>query len=299
MKVKHLIVLGIGMAATLLTACSKDHLEVGSSAKIALNSGIDLQTRAIQETQIEEGRNLGLFVTRSADDALYNNVRLTADGNGGFSHQEMYYPMDGSAVNFYAVHPRQENLNALGVMPFSVQADQSDDEGYLDSDLLYALKEDVVRTTSTIRLAFRHKLSKLEFTIRQADGSDHLTGLSGLVISGLKTGTTLDLASGMLGSASGTAIDILANGVKGVEASVATGISAIVVPQTIAQGERLLQITIGDVDYYYTTTSALTFAEGKKYSLELTIKQGGIVLDSIIEGWENDGDTITGEGEAE
>jgi len=301
MKIKNLFILSIGVAATLLTACSKDNLELGveSAAKISLNSGIDLQTRAIQETQIEAGRNLSLFVTKPAEEALYNNVKLTANGSGSFSHGDMYYPMDGSPVNFYAVHPYTADQNSLGVMTFSVQADQSSDKGYLDSDLLYALKENIGRTTSAIRLEFRHKLSKLEFTIKQEDGSDNLTGLSSLTILGMKPTTTIDLTSGVLGSASGTATDILTNGVKGVEASEATGISAVVVPQTISSGTRLLQITIGDVDYYYTTTSALTFDESKKYTLELTIKQGGIVLNSIIEGWEDNGDTITGEGQAE
>lgn len=104
----------------------------------------------------------------------------------------------------------------------------------------------------------------------------------------------------MLGTASGTAAEVTAYGTKGLSVgeTEVTGIEAVVVPQVVPQGVKLFKITVGNIDYYYTTTKEFDFKEGKKNILQLTINQTGIELKSSIENWAT-GETIIGNGEAD
>lgn len=302
MKVNRLFVLGLVTASVLFSACSKDDNTIPEQTKIALSSGIDMgivPTKAMQDVQIAVNEKLSLFINKNAGTNLYNNVEITANGNGGFTHTSLYYPLDNSNIDLYAVHPYTATASLTEAMPFAVQANQATNANYLTSDLLYTNKANIGRSANAIQLTFVHKLAQLEFTIKKGAGIE-LDNLNGVTIAGMKTGTTIDLATGTLGEATGSATDISANGVHGTEGveTEVTGITAIVVPQAIASGVKLFKITIGTIDYYYTTSSSLIFESGKKYNLQLTINHTGIILESVIEAW-GEGDTITGEGEAE
>lgn len=276
---------------------------------IRLSSNIDLGIKPfkanlsrLQNTQIETDRNLSLFITETADlsEPLYNNVVIKADGSGGFTHQSMFYPMSGKNIDIYAIHPYSSPADLNTDLNFSIVPDQSTNEGYLESDLLFASKTDVSRTKNSILLNFSHKLAKLEFTILEGDEAD-LTELNKINILNVKPSISLNTTSGVLGSASGSVLNVTAKGVHGTadpDETEVSGIEAIIIPQNIPAGVKLFEITIGNVKYYYTTTEELTFLEGKKYNLKLTIRQTGIELTSSIEDW-TDGGSVSGEGEAE
>lgn len=303
---------GLVLAFGLFTGCNNSQevlegTEQENPQAIALSSSIDMGVKPLssnlsrlQNTQIETGRNLSLFITETANvsETLYNNVIIKADGNGGFTHQSMFYPMSGKNIDIYAVHPYSSSADLNTELIFSVAPDQTTNLGYLQSDLLYASKANVSRTKSSILLNFSHKLSKLEFTVLEGDEAD-LTDLNKINILNIKPSTSLNMISGVLGNASGSAVNIAAKGVHGTanaDETEVSGIEAIIVPQSIAAGVKLFEITIGDVKYYYTTTEEVTFLEGKKYNLKLTIRQTGIELTSSIEEWV-DGGSVIGEAE--
>lgn len=309
--VKLVLVQMVLLLGILLVGCNNELVitdqETEKVQPILLSSKIDLGVNTfrnsflrVQDTQFENGRKLNLFVTETGDlDEILYNVVITADGNGGFTHQPMFYPMSGNNIDFYAVHPQSASADLSNTLTFSVATDQTAVADYLQSDLLYASKANVARTKNSVLLNFSHKLSKLSFTVAESDEAD-LALLSKLNILNVKPSTTLELTNGLLGSASGQGVNISAKGVQGTtgDETEVSGIEAIVVPQVIPAGVRLFEITIGTVNYYYQTTEELTFSEGKKYNLKLTIRQTGIELTSSIEDW-TDGGTITGEGEAE
>ena len=300
------------IVAGIITGCSKDNDFTEQPEKtlqsITLGSNIDVEAKPfrslqsrLQDTQIEQNEEVSLFITETAEinEVVYNNVQLQANGSGGFSHQQMYYPLSGNNIDLYAVHPYLNNAELNNPINFSVVADQINNNDYLASDLLYASKANVSRTKDAVMLNFSHKLSKFDITIIESDGAD-LTELNEVSILDVKPSTTINLISGALGNATGSNINVIVNGIRRAneDETEVTGMSAIIVPQIIPSGVKLFKITIGNIDYFYTTNSELTFQEGKKYNLKLTIKQTGIELSSTIEDW-TDGGTISGDGEAE
>lgn len=296
----------------VFVGCQDEMVDTGTGAEkaqsISLSSKIELDARTysgglarLQDVQLVAGRELSLFITETGDlnTALYNNVKITSDGNGNFTHQAMFYPMSGNNIDFFAVHPYASAASLDNELSVTIASDQASDNNYLQSDLLYASKANVVRSKNSVLLNFAHKLSKLEFTIKKGDEAE-LTDLSKVSVLGVKPSTSINLTNGALGAATGAATDVVVRGVRGAAAGETElgGMDAIIVPQTIAQGVKLFEIKIGTVNYYYQTTEALSFLEGKKYNLQLTIKQTGIEITSVITDW-TDGGTIEGDGNAE
>ena len=302
--------LSITLTAGLIVGCSdKNSLDVGGKetpekSPILLSSGVDVtpKTKALQDKQIAQDQTLSFFVTETSEltNVLYNNELITANGNGGFSYsQVMYYPITGENVDFYAVHPNTSGASLSTPLTFTVQADQSTAKNLLQSDLLYATKTNVARTSQKVPMVFAHKLVMLDFTIKAGPGVD-LATMNNVTVTGVKPTAQLNIADGTLGVATGESIDVKAYGVRGTtEAETELlGVSAIVIPQSIASGQKLFKITIGEVDYFYTTAAEQVFEAGKKYNLELTIKQAGIDVSSTITDW-GDGGSIIGDGHAE
>lgn len=295
--------IAIGALVSLITAgCTKNYYENTDNDRqeIVLSSRVTLAGQPrLQELEIVPGQSLSFFVTRAAaiSSVLYSNVSITANNDSGFNYAElMYYPADGSDVDFYAIHPYAQSASLSNPLTFQVSANQSIQSNYLNSDLLYTGKKDVKRTADKVELVFSHKLSRLNFTIKTQDLD--LAGLNGVTVLTVLPETTIDITNGSIAAASGTPTNIRAYGVAGspVERAEVSGISAIIIPQQIPANTPLFEISIGTTTYIYRTPSSgdlLTFTEGNQYNLELTITQTGITLISRIEPW-GDGGTIGG-----
>lgn len=297
------------MGSLLITSCSSvDDNDVNTNTPVAiqLTSKLDVLSRAsLQDTQIENGQEVGLFVNKASSlaDDLYANEKLRADGAGNFSYStSMFYPISNENVDFYAYHPYEIGALLNSVINFSVKADQSVKVNHLSSDLLYAENLNVAKTTSAVPMKFYHKLAKLNFTIKEGDGMD-LAGMTSVEVLNLLPSITMNLAGGELSTVNGDITSIVAYGTRGTTGSESevTGISAIVVPQIAASSTRLFKITLNggtanELSYYYTPTADVTFEGGKKYNFILTLNHAGITVTSSIEDWIDSGGTIEGEG---
>ncbi len=297
--------LSLAILAGIATACSDDDCDcvsVDGRTQIRLSSSVDVSTARIQDLQIAQGQNVSFFVTDngSTQDLQYDNVNIIADGEGGFAYSTpMYYPLGSGTVDFYAIHPYDEGYDLNTARAFTVSASQNVQNNYLASDLLYASVSDVAATTRQVSLGFVHKLARINITLVQGTGLS-LTDLESVTILNLLPTATIDPATGALGAASGTTQPIVPFGVSpasGTETEI-ENISAIVVPQTLTQGNRLIRITIAGSDFYYTPGSNVTFSSGYQYNYTLTVNQAGIEVSSSIDPWENGG-SVTGEGSIE
>ncbi len=288
--------------SALIFSCSSDddndYGPDGLGVPISLSSRVTFEQRALQDLQIAEGQSLSFFVTLtgSTDDIRYDNYRITADGDGGFTYQQtMYYPVNDDNVDFFAIHPYAEGATLNQPLAFTVMADQSTENGYIGSDLLYAYSDDVRRTTNAVAMTFTHKLSKIDITVKQGGGVD-LTELENIQILNLLPSTTIAPATGTLTAATGTNTTIMPYGMPGtITGTEVDGITAIVVPQLFTAGETLLRITVDGVPYQYAPTSDITFQSGFRYGFIITVNQTGIDVSSTITPWE-DGGSISGEG---
>lgn len=289
----------------IFSSCSKDEELTGTESneqtQIRLTSAINqLATRSTaQNTQIESGQEVGLVVANNPFTAvLYDNIKLTADGSGGFTYPStMYYPSDGAKVDLMAYHPYNESVTGIGsAYTFGIQADQTLKANYLNSDVLFGSVEHVSRTTSAVPIEFNHLFSKLTFTVKKGNGAS-LEGLSSIEVLGLSNEALVDFEKRSV-VADGTATTINVYNVPTGTASdlQLTGAAAIVVPQTVKAGQTLLRVTIGDVVYLYAPTAALELAMGTAYNYTITVNMAGITVTSSIVDWQNGGN-IDGEGE--
>lgn len=297
------------MGVILLTGingCTENNHTINPGSEnipILLNSNlsIDASTRT-QNEEIAENQLLSFFVTEENNTAniLYDNQKLTAISGGGFTYdQPMYYPVSGDKVDFYAIHPYSNAADLGSPLDFTVSGDQSDLNNFLNSDLLYSTVKSVSRTKQAVLLTFNHKLAKIEFTIKAGKGMD-LATMNKVTVLNMAPSTSIDPANGNITPASGSKIDILSLGVRGTtgQENEVSGIEAIIVPQTVPQGQKLFKVTIGNVDYFYTPNTEMEFETGNKYHFVLTINQSSIEVSSTIMDWAS-GSPIAGEGEAE
>ncbi len=269
-----------------MTSCSdkdKDQPQSNEQLAITLTSTIE-QTRStntdIQKNQLANGVNVGVFVIDSNSSDIAGNALLTADGSGGLSGDAIYFPKEGD-VSIYAYAPHNSNWTH-GENEFTVKSNQSDDDGYLASDLLYGVPTAATNSfnssnPSPIALSFAHKLAKVTVTFN-ADGSDYdLTGKTVNITNTLPT-AKLNTTDGTLTAASGTATTIKA-------ATFATdaetfSASAVVVPQTVAAGTEFIQVILGEIALSAKLSSETVFEGGKSYAFTVNVSSMGAEIDT-------------------
>ncbi|WP_029906042.1 fimbrillin family protein [Prevotella sp. 10(H)] len=306
---KKIFVLSI--LAILFAACSSDdddNLD-NQLVPISLNSKLVVEPRETrQDTQIAAGQQVSFFVTKAgnAADIVYNNAILTADGSGNFtysygSENTLYYPLDNSKVDFYAIHPYSVNNSLSNTLGFEVKQNQSLITDFLNSDLLYTKSEEVEKSTRAIGLIFAHKLSKITFEVIQGPGGD-LTQLNAIEILNVESQINMSLSDGVLSASTSSPTTINPYGVRAGTSgeTTVTGISAIIVPQLFssAVGKPLFRFTLGATNFLYTPSADINFETGKKYNYRITIRDNGLSVTSKIEDWLATDDT-EGEGTPE
>ena len=251
----------------------------------------------LQKTQLESGVQIGLFIMHEDKSLKYENEPLTADGKGYFSGSTLYFPDEG-AVSIFAYAPYNESW-IFGDNDFSVSTDQSTDQGYLDSDLLYGEPNGDNKydknTTTAISLAHAHKLAKITVKFNVLDESD-LTGAEISILNTLPS-VTINTKYGGISQAKGKMSEIKAHvskTTKGEDASV------IIIPQTLREGTPFIQVVSADgkKTLQAPLNTNVTFLEGKSYTytVNLSTFTAEIALASSIDDWAG-GDNLQGEAE--
>ncbi len=270
-------------AMTALNACSSDEdafvTDASRSKVISLTSSLNA-TRATtdpQTTALNTSNIVGVFVTDGTaviTNGNNNQHTVAADGALTTSNVMNYPAEDGTAVNIYAYAPYAESMTLDGDNNFAVASDQSDEAGYLNSDLLYAAKENQEASEAAVSLTFSHKLSKLNIIVNNADDSGIDLTNAAVYVTGTKTATTFNPSTGAIGEASGDASNIKAVAALGT----GTTACAIVVPQTVAAGAALVKIVAGDKTLVAKLASEVTFASGSAYNFTVSISKADVVL---------------------
>ena len=265
-------------ASQLLTACSTDDFNGQSSQNVQSGNTINLTSTLLtakstsdpQTTQLNTAVTVGAFGIAS-DAAITNgdNNPYTVEANGTLTAAaEMIWPAEGSA-SIYAYAPYQSDWTYDADNTFTIAADQTEDTGYLASDLVYGTpaSNPVSQTETAIPLSFSHKLVKLNITIQQdASSTIDLSAASVTITNTLPT-TTFNPSTGNIGEATGTATDIKAVSALGT----ATTVCAIIVPQQIAAGTKLVSIVADGKQLIAKLGTATTFVGGKSYNFTVNV----------------------------
>ncbi len=271
------------IAAMGFIACSSDDANTDQqrmtkSNVINLTSAL-AQTRAASDPQssaLSTSSSVGVFVNHN-DAAIANgtNNQHAVSSNGDLTTTStMNYPAeDGTSVDIYAYAPYAAGMALSSDNNFSVATDQSTDEGYLASDLVYATKTGQTASTSAVSLTFAHKLSKLNITINNTNTDIDLTNAA-VYVTGTKIATTFNPSTGTVGTASGDATDIKAISALGT----GTTACAVIVPQEIAAETELVKIVTDSKTLVAKLASATTFAAGSAYNFTVNISSASVEL---------------------
>ena len=278
----------LAAAALSFAACSNnesDNQVQNPDNAIRLNASVGEITRAgsnLLETNFASGTTVKVQVTdkktTEAAAVTYGAVDYTVGANGALSvNPAQYYPASGSEVKVYAYYPSDASTADNG---FTVALDQSGDDAYKNSDLMYATKDPLVRNETNV-LTFDHMMSKITVTlIPDTENGFTVAELNDAIVTlkNVKYKGTFAPADGSFTPAADLGNIIITNDADN------TAKSAIVVPQEEMAGKQLV-VSIDGKEMAHNIT-ATKFERGKNYIYNITVKKTGIEVSSVIGNWE-------------
>jgi len=283
-----LLTLGI---AVLLAACSNDDdmggpegnpvaVEFGSGNIATLRS----TTTTGGETHWTQGDQIGIYMmpesggitTATADNIAYQ-AQTGNSTQSAFTpvstSETLYYPQDGSKVDFIAYHPYKTPLTG-----HTYNIDVSNQSAPAAIDVLYSNNAaGYDKTSGTVDLRFAHALAKLTVNVTAGTGAPGLAGLA-ITLGGQYKSGNLSLSDGSTFTALQTG-DIAMR-----EVTAGAAYEAILIPQGAVTGSKAL-FTVGSNTYEWDI-SAINFQPGMKYTYTVTVDKTGItVAAGDITGW--------------
>ncbi|MEG1544568.1 MAG: fimbrillin family protein [Tannerellaceae bacterium] len=300
MKLKIQISLAMASLFTLWGCTTDENLPSEKDAgKVEVNIHAGIETRAINKLwENEDVIGVTMFKkgTSQLAEGNYANCKYTTAAGlvGSFSPtaqaQTIYFPKDGSEVDFMAYYPQREGMKADYKMPLTV-ADQTTSSkiDFMTAEHL----EGFSKETPHVRLRFYHRLSKMIFQLK-TEGNITPERLKGAEVSliGMNTKGEYNLLTNQL-TPELSARPIL------VPMNLETGATgqAIVLPRKAARGVDL-QIKLKDGGSYTAHMSdTLNLRAGYQYTFKLTLKKTEMTITADIQDW-TDAGTIDKEADA-
>ena len=232
-----------------------------------------------QSTQIVAGQKVGVTITGAKSG--HNNIAWSVGDNGALNNTSTPVYYGNGTATIIAYHPFNDDWDENTSYEFSVSTDQSSEESYRNSDLLWATATSS-KTGTAVPLTFSHMLAKINVTLT----SDDIADLSGATISicGTNINTGFNPSTGTLSDAASVNVRDIKAGVTTASAKTA---SAIIVPQTIAGNEQFIKVTHNNKTYYYALpVEGKTFVSKHSYSYTLKLKETLVAI-STTENMDN------------
>lgn len=322
--------LAIAVAAlTILSGCKKDDdaVQTDSSVKgeIILSAELSARTRTaslnLQETTFAEGTTFGVFLTDASETpiasyAIQNaNRELTLAADGTLSVEEggknLTFPTakSDSKANIYAYAPYDATYALDGDNIFEVAQDQTEDEGYISSDLLFGtpatnpIESANYTEAAEVELQFKHTLSKVKFVFTAANDEVDLRSGQAKIVNSVTKGK-IDLTTGSVSVGSRTTNDIIIGEVAKGETRVASyECTGIVIPQSFDAGTNIAEFIIGDEKVCCEVSEATVWESNKMYVYEVSVPityssdventtRVSISLKAVLEGWDEQAATV-------
>lgn len=290
------------------SSCNGDDETADSNQPQAVRFSADIANQALPDgapgtraagTTWANGDAIGIFMVDNGATTIAEgaaNKQFTTDGTSAFtavSGDEIYYPMDGSKVDFIAYYPYAAANTTPGTINIGIGA-QTNQPAF---DLLWTKADNSgtgydknTHKTTPVGLAFDHKLSKIVMNVK----AEANTGISDLntatvVINDMFTQNTFDLATGALGAAHTTAA--ITPRKLGTEPSgFLASYDAIIMPHTYNAGDVTVVFTVGGNPYTWTLKAAdAVFAPGNEYTYAVTLTRTGVQVSGTITPWTTSG----------
>lgn len=225
----------------------------------------------------DTGDRIGLRVERAAG-VYAENRMMTYDGST-FSGDLLWYKELQEPATLTACHPYFESGLPSG---FSVAADQR--TGIEASDLLGAVKRDVMPAVAPVSMVFRHLMSQLTILVDNKSSWE----VTGITVGGFAPAAEVDFDALTATAREGAA----AGDVQAFEVEAGLSYRAVLVPQT---ADLRVDVTASDGLSRSRTIPAVTLAGGRRYDLRIVVNDVDVelLLSGEIAEWE-EGGTIGG-----
>ena len=265
------------LAALMMAGCSNEVEEqVMDSRRVPLQINGDinmLMTRAADD-HWDANDAIGVYMV-NAKNGIVDNVSnyryVTGEGNGSFSPDgagnTAYFPEGGEAVNVVAYYPQGNVVDNKLSLDLANQSEQP------RIDLMSAKAEGASKNDPTIKLEFKHRLTKLFFEI---EGNVNTDGIEA-TISNQYTKIQYDILNDKLSIADGDTKKEIA--MKYWNSNNSRFTEAIVLPndENNSAVDRQLTFKLNGKTFSAKISDATTFVAGKKYTYKVTFTKEGSV----------------------
>ena len=264
-------------AALVLAACTGDDDAAWPEGGVPLElyaavegySSANAQTRATTENRWEGGEKVWLRI-----EGVYGmkEIRLEVDSDGKLIIDGDWWrsPDEEKIID-------GEYYNSQASASFSVQADQSN-EGYQDSDYMFAPRICITVTSPDKTLVFRHVTAKVVVHLKAGNGvtDDELQRATVTFENLTCTRGSVNLSNGTAEQVRPGTDHITPNEVTPAADGYVRTVRALLPPQN-KSGQKFVKIVIGGKTFYYTPAAGeANFFSGKMYEYRLTVTSEGI-----------------------
>ena len=282
MKTKNILAIALLPALTMLTAaCSgDDEQQMDGRVPITLSvASMDINaftTRSaadidLNHSYIESGQTVRVRVSNTnANSWTDYNFSTGEGGTMTISGTAPYYPLDNTNVDIVAYYP------SFAGTTFSIRSDQSTNDGYMASDLLFASVANQEKTSTAVPLVFNHKMAKVVVTARAGMG---VTNIQSITLHKVLPDVPFNQQTGEISSATGN----ITNVIMAKEETATTVSGAALIPAQTIEGDLLtIETNLGTATY---NVNSKTFAAGKIYNLEITVNRAAVGATTTVNGW--------------
>ena len=270
------------LSVLLLAACSEDRMDlINDQEKLPIHVSSHYPVEGVSrvtDNGFVADDVVGIFVVDYNEDGTpgspalkgnrASNVKFSFDGVSWNASYQLYWADAKTPADFYGYYPYDEGMTSVADYPFAIQANQDAVEsGYADSDLLWSKAEKVEPTTEAIQLRYRHLMAGITVNLEKGSGftANEWNELEKVVlIENTILGGVVNLATGTPAVGGGEAESI-----KPLPYN--NGWRAVVYPQSVEAGKKLISITIDGQNYSLVKNVAMNYVSGKMHHFTIKV----------------------------
>ena len=261
------------LAALMMAGCSNEVEEQVMDSKrvpLQINGDINMLMTRAADDHWDDDDAIGVYMVNAENGIVgdVSNYRYTVVKGGqnctfnpADENNTAYFPDDGTAVNVVAYYPQGN------VVENKLSLDLANQDNQPKIDLMSAKAENASKSSPTVNLRFKHRLTKLFFKI---EGDVNTDGINA-TISNQYTKIQYDILNDKLLIAEGSEKENIVMKYWGTNRFV----EAIVLPNgenNIAE-DRQLTFQLNEKIFKATISNSTTFEAGKKYTYTVKFEQ--------------------------
>ena len=278
-----------------LASCSNDHVISQPGAedtpiRIQANVGA-VTTKAaynLLESTFSSGDAINVYIgentsnTSTSSEGPYTSMVYSYTSSTFTPTDTQYFPANGHGIDVWGVYP---STITESTPDFTIQSDQTDDDKYKKSDLMFATEKTNQKKGAPISLIFAHKLSKIIVKLDKEPGVNADLTDAVIKLTNVSTKvplTKVDHTGILLGTASTNSQDISELTIGKYETN---GTAAIVIPQPTSTMKFKVELASGGTYTASIPSDPGNFAPNTAYTYTLKLKANGITVTASIDAW--------------